>query len=74
MDAILDAFESIISALDRIGNQISTAINGTGQMIEMIADFRANFQSYLAWIPDSVYMVIYFGFGICCLYIILGRT
>lgn len=74
MAAIIDFLEGIGDFFVGIGDRITSTVTGTAQMLEMIASFRENLQSYLAWIPDSVYMVIAVGFSVCCLYIVLGRT
>ena len=74
MNIFTDFFDSVGSFFSDIYDRIMVNVNGTAQVVDMIGDFRENLQSYLAWIPDSVYMVIAFGFTVCCLYVVIGRS
>lgn len=73
MSAILDFLQGIGDAIFGFGDNLLRTITGQQQAVQMISDFIANLQSYLAWVPDSVYAVITMGFSVCCLYVILGR-
>lgn len=73
MSAILDFLQGIGDFIVGIGDNLLRTITGQQQAIQMITDFVANLQSYLAWVPDSVYVVMTMGFSVCCLYVVLGR-
>lgn len=73
MTAILEFLQNIVDFLANLGDHVTDMVTGTGQALAMLDEFRLNLQGYLIWVPDSVYVVIYVGFALCCLYIIIGR-
>ena len=74
MDAILDFLKGIAESIGIWFDNFVLRMTAERTVLGLILDFRSNLDEYLAWIPDQVYQIIYVGFSISLLYILIGRN
>jgi len=73
MDAILDFLKNFADVIADWYDSFILKITAESTVMELILKFRESLPEYLAWIPDQVYQIIFVGFSICVLFILIGR-